>query len=109
MLLSAGLEVIPWQRVPHLLLGLAIGLLGGMAAAGVARATLRDPHTNLQLILGFVLTGLIGTLTIGYLYVFHIDSAMANITTPTRIVEQSTAFVEFLCGLGVGALGRMPG
>jgi hypothetical protein len=101
---AASARALTWQEVPRLLVGLAISLAGGALAGLVARRLLRAPRNSLELILGIVLTGAIGTLTLGYLYLAHFDFAIASIGSGVRAIEQGIAFGQFLAGLGVGAL-----
>ncbi len=108
MLLAGVMQVVAWRMVAMTLLGalgaVAAGLLGGVTA----RRFLSEDSTTPHLVFGLGATGIIGTVALGYLYLFFMRYPMASIGTLARTLSQSTVFVDFILAQYAGIVWLYP-
>ena len=76
--------------------GAIVATLGGILTGSVADRFIRRKRGDLELIVGLALTTAIGVLTIGYLYLIHIQGPMSSIGEIDRATEQITVFLTYL-------------
>lgn len=107
-LLAGALRIVPWGVATMTLLGaggaIAAGLLGGVTARRYLSEDSATPH----IVFGLGATGIIGTVALGYLYLFFMRYAMASIGTVARTLSQSTLFVDFLLAQYAGIVWLYP-
>ncbi|MDF1513813.1 MAG: hypothetical protein P1S60_08395 [Anaerolineae bacterium] len=103
ILLAAGfIGIVRWHIIGSTLIGMVMAAAGG-TAIGCCALRLLGHHRHIRDILtGLILTTGIGTLTIGYLYIFYIKGPVSSIGTPDRAVKQVFIFVEFLVAQASG-------
>ncbi len=108
MLLAGVMQVVAWRMVVMTLLGalgaVAAGLLGGVTA----RRFLSEDSTTPHLVFGLGATGIIGTVALGYLYLFFIRYPMASIGSVARTLSQTTLFVDFILAQYAGIVWLYP-
>jgi hypothetical protein len=86
------------------LVGIAAAIAGGLVGGVTAERFLRRGQGSLEQIFGVGATTAVGVVTVGYLYVVHIQGPMASIGTFSRAVEQTLIFLAFLTAQGAGVL-----
>jgi len=97
-----------WDVVGATLLG-ALGVISGGLTAGVtARRYLSDESTSPHIVFGLGATGIIGTVALGYVYLFLIRYPPASIQTSARVLSQSVIFITFLLAQYVGIVTVYP-
>lgn len=87
---------VNWPFIWSTLTGMVIAAAGGLAIGITALRYLARSKGSREIILGLIITSGIGVLTIGYLYIVHIQESKLAIGTFTRAVNQSFIFGEFL-------------
>jgi len=114
--IEAGLVVIPmilviatgifgwvsWRTV-WLTVTSAIGaVIGGVAAGITAKRFLADTDNSPGIVFGVGAVSAIGTVTLGFIYIFYMKYPIASIGSLSRTVSQSAIFVDFLIAQYVG-------
>jgi hypothetical protein len=97
MLLLAGvIKLLGWAVIWSTVTGMLIAAAGGIVNGLTAHHYLASSRSTRDTFLGMALTVGIGVLTIGYLYIFHIQGPMKSIGTFSRTIKQFFIFLEFL-------------
>lgn len=102
--IARGLGWIGAAKAVDTLVGILIAAAGGVITGVVAERLLRRGRNGAENLLGVALTTALGVLTIGYLYVVHIQGPMSSIGALDRAVQQVLIFIQYLTAEGVGAL-----
>lgn len=102
--IARGLGWIGAAKAVDTLVGILIAAAGGVITGVVAERLLRRGRNGAENLLGVALTTALGVLTIGYLYVVHIQGPMSSIGALDRAVQQVLIFIQYLTAEGAGAL-----
>ena len=106
--LGGVLGWVIWDVVWATLLGALGVIVGGLMAGVTARRYLSEDAPSPHVVFGLGATGVIGTVALGYVYIFFIRYPPASIRTPARVLSQSVIFSAFLLAQYVGIVALYP-
>lgn len=89
-----------WSMVALTFLGSVGAIIGGVVSGVTARRYLAGPSP--RLVFGLGTTSAIGTVTLGFIYIFLMQYSISSIGTFARTFSQSLIFGDFLIAQYVG-------
>jgi len=107
-LLGGVLEWANWNVVWGTLAGALAVLIGGLAAGVTVRRYLSDETPTPHIVFGMGAAGVIGTVALGYVYIFFLCYPMASIQTSARVLSQSVVFGTFFLAQYIGVFTLYP-
>ncbi len=108
LMIARGMNWIAATSARAITLGMLVAALGGLVSGTVGQRMLRQPQGELQIAIGVAATTLLASITVGYLYLIHLDGPLAELGTLSRAIEQVIPFVGFLTGMAAGVILTMP-
>jgi hypothetical protein len=108
LLLAGAIQAVPWSVAVMTLLGALGAVTAGLLGGVTARRFLSEESATPHVVFGLGATGIIGTVALGYLYLFFMRYPMASIGSAARTLSQSTLFVDFILAQYAGIVWLYP-